>query len=100
VAYDYEEPGLELLVAPNPVRSRSLASAKWYLPEGSTGTVELKLYNSRGQKVLSRSFAQPEPGEGSWLLSAEPAFRKLGRGIFILSLNVGKRSCRVKLAIL
>lgn len=100
VAYVYEEPGLELLVAPNPVRNRSLASAKWYLPEGSTGTVELKLYNSRGQKVLSRSFAQPEPGEGSWLLSAEPAFRKLGRGIFILSLNVGKRSCRVKLAIL
>ena len=100
VAYDYAEPGLELLVAPNPVSSRALASAKWYLPEGSTGTVELKLYNSRGQKVLSKSFVQAEPGEGIWLLSAEPEFRKLGRGIFILSLNVGKRSCRLKLAIL
>lgn len=100
VAYDYEEPGLELLVAPNPVRSRSLASAKWYLPEGSTVMVELKLFNSRGQKVLSRSFEQTEPGEGIWLLSAEPDFRKLGRGIFILSLKVGKRSCLVKLAIL
>lgn len=100
VAYTYAEPGLELLVAPNPVRNRALASARWYLPEGSSGTVALNLYNSRGQKVLSRSFDQPAPGEGVWLLSAEPEFRKLGRGIFILSLNVGKRSCRQKLAIL
>lgn len=99
VVYDYEEPDLELLVAPNPVWNRSLASARWYLPEESTGTVELKLYNSRGQMVLSKSFVQPEPGEGSWLLSAEPEFRRLGRGIFILSLNVGKLSCLQKLAI-
>lgn len=100
VAYDYEEPGLELLAAPNPVRNRFYSTARWYLPEGCTGTVELNLYNSRGQKVLSRSFVQSEPGEGNWLLSAEPEFRKLGRGIFILKLNVGKKSCRQKLAIL
>lgn len=100
VTLEYSEPDLELLIAPNPVHSRSLATVRWYLPEGSTGTVELNLYNSRGQKVLSKSFSQAEPGEGIWLLAAEPEFHKLGRGIFILSLNVGKILCRQKLAIL
>jgi hypothetical protein len=96
----YNEPGLELLIAPNPVKDRSLASARWYLPEGATGEVELSLSNLRGQKVLTRDFSQPEPGEGIWLLSGEEGFAKLGRGVFILTLKFGNKKLSRKLAIL
>lgn len=99
VFLEYTEPGLELLVSPNPAWDRSRTVARWYLPEGSTGRIELNLYNSRGQKVLSHAVNQPEPGEGLWWLATEPEFHKLGRGVFILSLKVGNNSLVRKLAI-
>ncbi len=99
-AYEYSEPELELLIAPNPVRDRSLASARWYLPEGSTGGIELCLYNIRGQKVLGKNFIQHEPGEGNWLFSSEPGFDRLARGTYILRIQVGKKWRQQKLTIL
>ncbi len=99
VVLEYTEPGLELLISPNPAWDRSRTVARWYLPEGITGRLELALYNSRGQKVLSHTVNQPEPGEGFWLLATEPEFHKLGRGVFILSLNIGNNTLVRKLAI-
>lgn len=98
--YEFSDPDLELLLAPNPVRDRSFASVRWYLPDGLEGKVELALYNIRGQKVLGRTFQQIEPGEGNWLLSAEGNFHGLGRGIYIIKLNVGNKTIRKKLTIL
>ena len=85
----YPELPLELLITPNPVWDKAFASARWYLPEDAAGSVELCLYNLRGQKVLSRRFFQAEAGEGVWLLSAESGFRKLGRGVYIVKLHAG-----------
>lgn len=99
VTLEYVDPEFELLVSPNPAWDRSRATARWFLPEGITGRLELALYNSRGQKVLSKVVDQPEPGEGFWLLAMEPEFHKLGRGIFILSLKVGNNYLVRKLAI-
>lgn len=99
VVLEYTEPEFELLVSPNPAWDRSRATARWFLPEGTTGSLELALHNSRGQKVLSKLVHQPEPGEGFWLLATEPEFHKLGRGIFILSLKVGNNYLVQKLAI-
>ncbi len=98
--YAYAEPELELLIAPNPVRDRSLASARWFLPEGISGEIRLGLYNLRGQKVLDKKFLQNEPGEGIWLLSAEPGFAGLGRGIYLLRMQVGTKWRQQKLTIL
>lgn len=102
ISYDHEfaDPELELLIAPNPVVDRSLASARWYLPDGLVGKVELALFNIRGQRVLGKVFQQNEPGEGNWLLSAESEFYDLGRGIYIMKLNVGNKTIRNKLTIL
>jgi len=100
LSFTYEEPGLTVLMVPNPVRARSLASVRWYLPEGMTGEVKLTLYNLRGQMVLSRSFDQQNSGEGSWMLSSEPEFHQLGRGVYILRLEIGKRHHHRKLTIL
>ncbi len=98
--YEFADPQWELLIAPNPVRDRSLASARWYLPEGISGEIRLGLYNLRGQKVLAKKFLQNEPGEGIWLLSAEPGFAGLGRGLYLLRLQVGTKWRQQKLTIL
>ncbi|MBW6513366.1 MAG: T9SS type A sorting domain-containing protein [Candidatus Syntrophosphaera sp.] len=98
--YEFPEPGLELLMVPNPVRDRLSASARWYLPDGLEGQVDLTLFNIRGQKVLSRSFQQNEAGEGNWLLSAEEEFRHLARGVYVLKLKAGSKWRQQKLTIL
>lgn len=99
VTLEYVDPEFELLVSPNPAWDRSRATARWFLPAGITGRLELALYNSRGQKVLSKVVDQSEPGEGFWLLATEPEFHKLGRGTFILSLKIGNNTLVRKFAI-
>ncbi len=99
-AYEFIEPDLDLLVAPNPVRDGAVASARWYLPEGVSGEVQLTMYNMRGQRVLSNTFNQSQAGEGLWLLSAEDDFHKLGRGVYILRMQIGKKWRHRKLTIL
>lgn len=100
LSYSYNEPALELVMAPNPVRDRSLASARWYLSEAGTGEIGLELFNLRGQRVLNRSFNQAEAGQGVWLLSAEEGFQRLGRGLYMLKLRAGGKTLTRKLTIL
>ena len=94
-SFNFAEPDEILIPCPNPVRSRSLASLRWYL-EGEH-SITLELYNLRGQQVISQELGTHPGGEGNFLLSSIPSFRKLNSGIYIVKLRYGSRSLRAKI---
>lgn len=98
--YTYSNPQASIIINPNPVSGTSLAVLRWWASEELAGKIQLEIYNLRGQKVISRYLGEVIAGEGNFLLSAEPKFRALPSGVYILRLHLGNRKFTKKLTIL
>ena len=98
--YTYSNPQASIIINPNPVSGTSLAVLRWWASEDLTGKIQLEIYNLRGQKVINRYLGEVIAGEGNFLLSAEPKFRALPSGVYILRLHLGNRKFTKKLTIL
>jgi len=98
--YAYSEPRASIIINPNPVSGTSLAVLRWWASEELSGKIQLEIYNLRGQKVMNRYLGEVISGEGNFLLSAEPKFRTLPSGVYILRLYMGNRKFTKKLTIL
>lgn len=98
--YTYSNPQASIIINPNPVSGTSLAVLRWWASEDLTGKIQLEIYNLKGQKVINRYLGEVITGEGNFLLSAEPKFRALPSGVYILRLHLGNRKFTKKLTIL
>ncbi len=98
--YTYSNPQASIIINPNPVSGTSLAVLRWWASEELAGKIQLEIYNLRGQKVINRYLGEVIAGEGNFLLSAEPKFRALPSGVYILRLHLGNRKFTKKLTIL
>jgi len=98
--YTYSNPQASIIINPNPVSGTSLAVLRWWASEELAGKIQLEIYNLKGQKVISRYLGEVITGEGNFLLSAEPKFRALPSGVYILRLHLGNRKFTKKLTIL
>lgn len=98
--YTYSNPQASIIINPNPVSGTSLAVLRWWASEELAGKIQLEIYNLKGQKVINRYLGEVITGEGNFLLSAEPKFRALPSGVYILRLHLGNRKFTKKLTIL
>lgn len=98
--YTYSNPQASIIINPNPVSGTSLAVLRWWASEELAGKIQLEIYNLKGQKVINRYLGEVIAGEGNFLLSAEPKFRALPSGVYILRLHLGNRKFTKKLTIL
>jgi len=98
--YTYSNPQASIIINPNPVSGTSLAVLRWWASEDLAGKIQLEIYNLKGQKVINRYLGEVITGEGNFLLSAEPKFRALPSGVYILRLHLGNRKFTKKLTIL
>ena len=98
--YTYSNPQASIIINPNPVSGTSLAVLRWWASEELAGKIQLEIYNLKGQKVINRYLGEVITGEGNFLLSAEPKFRTLPSGVYILRLYMGNRKFTKKLTIL
>ena len=98
--YTYSNPQASIIINPNPVSGTSLAVLRWRPSEDLAGKIQLEIYNLKGQKVINRYLGEVITGEGNFLLSAEPKFRALPSGVYILRLHLGNRKFTKKLTIL
>ena len=98
--YTYSNPQASIIINPNPVSGTSLAVLRWWASEDLAGKIQLEIYNLKGQKVINRYLGEVIAGEGNFLLSAEPKFRALPSGVYILRLHLGNRKFTKKLTIL
>ncbi len=98
--YTYSNPQASIIINPNPISGTSLAVLRWWASEDLAGKIQLEIYNLKGQKVISRYLGEVIAGEGNFLLSAEPKFRALPSGVYILRLHMGNRKFTKKLTIL
>ncbi len=98
--YTYSNPQASIIINPNPISGTSLAVLRWWASEDLAGKIQLEIYNLKGQKVISRYLGEVITGEGNFLLSAEPKFRALPSGVYILRLHLGNRKFTKKLTIL
>lgn len=98
--YTYSNPQASIIINPNPVSGTSLAVLRWWASEELVGKIQLEIYNLKGQKVINRYLGEVITGEGNFLLSAEPKFRALPSGVYILRLHLGNRKFTKKLTIL
>lgn len=98
--YTYSNPQASIIINPNPISETSLAVLRWWASEELAGKIQLEIYNLKGQKVINRYLGEVIAGEGNFLLSAEPKFRTLPSGVYILRLHLGNRKFTKKLTIL
>jgi len=98
--YTYSNPQASIIINPNPISGTSLAVLRWWASEDLAGKIQLEIYNLKGQKVINRYLGEVIAGEGNFLLSAEPKFRALPSGVYILRLHLGNRKFTKKLTIL
>jgi len=99
-SFGWTEPQVSMLISPNPVRGKSLASLSWWADAGLSGKAVLELYNYRGQKLLREDLGDVASGEGCYLLSANPGFVSLPSGRYFLRLRLGEKVLTDKLTIL
>jgi len=99
-SFGWTEPQVSMLVSPNPVRGKSLASLSWWADAGLSGKAMLELYNYRGQKLFTTELGDVVSGEGSYLLSANPRFVSLPAGRYFVRLHLGEKVLTDKLTIL
>ncbi|MDP3113840.1 MAG: clostripain-related cysteine peptidase [Candidatus Cloacimonadaceae bacterium] len=89
--YQYSAPGFDILVAPNPISSRNMASLRWFVPDEVSGNIRLRIYNIRGRRVLENDLGQARPGEGIQPLILLPGFEIISAGRYVLEIKIGKR---------
>lgn len=97
--YSYEAPQKDMLIRPNPIRDTRLAYLEWYPLENKSESVNVTLYNLKGQNVLSKKL-QSAGGYGILKLDEIPGFSDLALGVYILELKTPAGKMRKKMTIL
>jgi hypothetical protein len=98
--YNYEAPQPSLVVRPNPSRRNSPSFLDWYAHDPQSEIFSLRIYNIRGQQVLSHDFSAASQQIGSLRLDTMPGYKALARGVYFIELKSVNFKLRGKLALL